>query len=456
MRALRSFAASAADTAAIDPGSIAAGDAAAVRALAFGARVIGVGEAAHSVADVQAMQDLIVRALVQDPGTGPGAGAAAAPETEPVAAIALESGFAESLALDAWVGGAGDDTDLDTVARDGMTYGFGASPQVQCMLAGLRDWNREHPGRRVRVIGIDLPGSSTSPGPAVRACLDRIPPQPGDAALRRRSDLGGRTEAAIALDRMTGAEHAELVAGIRAVIERAGAHGDGIARRSAASLAAFLAELDFVDDPDPDGPLGPYPRERFMADTVRWIAGRHGRTVVLAHNSHVRRTPLHGRPTLGSLLTEELGDAYRVIATSYAYGPLVRFEARSSRPFDCDVLLDHRGPVPGSLEAALERILPAPETVGTDSVAVLLRLDRAAEGAGDPGYPDGAGRDPALAELLADAHGILAGGELDPVDDFPAAFDAVVHLREANRVPGAFERLRAEFGLGVPDPKEHP
>ena len=432
MRALRSFAASAADTAAIDPGSIAAGDAKAVRALALGARVIGVGEAAHSVADVQAMQDLIVRALVQDPG-----GAA-----EPFAAIALESGFAESLALDAWVGGAGDDTDLDAVARDGMTYGFGASPQVQRMLAGLRDWNRAHPERRVRVIGIDLPGSSTSPGPAVRACLERIPALPGDAELLRRADLGGRTEAAIALDRMTGAERAELVAGIRAVIERAGAHGDDIAQRSAASLEAFLAELDFVDDPDPDALLGPYPRERFMADTVRWIAERHGRTVVLAHNSHVRRTPLHGRPTLGSLLAEELGDAYRVIATSYAYGPLVRFEARSSRPFDCDVLLDHRGPVPGSLEAALERILPAPETAGTESVAVLLHLD--------------AGADPALAGLLADAHGILAGGELDPVDDFPAAFDAVVHLREANRVPGAFERLRAEFGLGVPDPKEHP
>ncbi len=432
MRALRSFAASAVDSAAIDPASIAAEDAAAVRALARDARVLAVGEAAHSVAEVQTVQDLIVRALVQDPDG----------DAAPFAAVAIESGFAESLALDAWVGGAGSDADLDAVARDGMTYGFGASPQVQRMLAGLRDWNLAHPERRVRVIGIDLPGSSTSPGPAVRACLARIPALPGDPELLRRADLGGRTEAAIALDRMDPAERADLIAAIRGLIERVRAQDDGIARRAAASLDAFLGELDFVDGPGPDGAPRAYPRERFMADTVRWIAERFGRTILLAHNSHVRRTPLHGRPTLGSLLAAEPGTAYRAIATSYAYGPLVRFEQRSPRPFDCDVLLDHRGPVPGSLEAALERVLPAPETAGAESVAVLLSFDA------------GVGRDPELAELLAGASGILAGGELDPVDDFPAAFDAVVHLREANRVPGAFERLRAEFGLGVPDPEE--
>lgn len=434
MRALRSFAAAAVDSAAIDPGSVAAEDAAAVRAIAHGSRVLAIGEAAHSVADVQTVQDLIVRALVQDPDAGRGA--------EPIAAVAIESGFAESLALDAWVGGAGSDADLASVARDGMTYGFGASPQVQRMLAGLRDWNLAHPDRRVRVIGTDLPGSSTSPGTAVRACLARIPGRPGDAELLRRAELGGRTEAAIALDRMAAEQRAELIAGIRDLVERAHAQGDGIARRSAASLDAFLAELDFVDGPDSDGAPRTYPRERFMADTVRWIAERYGRTILLAHNSHVRRTPLHGRATLGSLLAAELGDAYRAIATSYAYGPLVRFEERSPRPFDCDVLLDHRGPVAGSLEWELERILPAPETASAESVAVLLCLDAGADG------------DPELAGLLAGASGILAGGELDPVDDFPAAFDAVVHLREANRVPGAFERLRAEFGLGVPDPEE--
>lgn len=275
----------------------------------------------------------------------------------------------------------------------------------------------------------------------MRVCLARVPRRAGDGALQRLADLGGRTEAAIAYARMSDAERAELADGIRALIERVeSCSGDPVARRAAASLDAFLAELGF--DPTAEPRTASFPRERFMADTVQWIAERCGRTVVLAHNAHLRRTPLHGRPALGTLLERKLGDAYRVIATSYASGPAVRFTQRSPRPFDCDVALEHRDAPPGSVEAAIERFLPEEEPG-----AALLDL-RALPGG-----------DPALASAVAASQGILAGGELDPVDDFPAAFDAIVHLRRAHPVAGAFERLAAELGEGNagsaddPDPR---
>ncbi|KHK97784.1 hypothetical protein LK09_09795 [Microbacterium mangrovi] len=432
VRALRSLAA-----AAIDPSSIAVGDAEAVRALGRGGRVIAVGEAAHSVTDVQTLQDAIVRALVTDDGPG----------SQAIAAIALESGFAESLELDAWIGGAGADADLGAIAQRCMTYNFGASPSVQRMLGWLREWNRANPDRRVHVVGTDLPGSSTSPGPAVEVCLDRIRPHATDADLRIRADLGARTEAAVRTWRMTDSERAALVRDIDGLIRRVERDpgADAVAHRSAASLRAYLAELDFDVLRTVDDAPEIYPRERFMAETVLWIAAQYGRTIVLAHNSHVRRTAFLGRPTMGTLLDGELAEGYRVIATSYAYGPLVRFVPRSARPFDCDVHLDQRGPVPGSIEAAIEALRPGFDD-GAAHDAVLLDLRE-----GDAPADSGAQPDAALAQAVAGSVGILAGGDLDPVDDFPATFDALVHLHEARRVPGAFERLRAEFGMGVPD-----
>ncbi|MFD0890551.1 erythromycin esterase family protein, partial [Streptosporangium algeriense] len=203
-----------------------------------------------------------------------------------------------------------------------------------------------------------------------------------------------------------------------ALADRALPSGDEIARRCAASILAFVKELDPPE-------AGPYPREVFMAETVEWILGREERVVVSAHNSHVRRTPFLGRPTLGGLLGSTLGSGLVVLGTTYGRGPEVRFTQRSPRPFDCEVSLEERTVLPpNSVESRLDRLGP-PVTV-----ADLRRT------------PDG---------FLDGVDGTLAGGGLDPVDDFPAAYDALVHLRRVTRVPGAFERLRAEF-----ERQEHP
>lgn len=373
-----------------------------VRDLVGDARVVLLGEGAHGIDDFARLGDGLFRTL--------------AAELD-FTAFVRESGFAEGLTVDAWIqGGSGA---VEEVARTGITYRFGESDAVRGQLRWMRTENARRrdadPGAgALRFWGMDLPGSSTSPGPAVRVCLDRIPAQPGDDELRRLTELGGRTEAAVAWDGADEVARDRIRDGIAGLLIRVHRDGDDVARRSAATLAAFLAELSW------DGEPGAYPRERLMADTVAWIAAREERILVLAHNAHVRREPLHGRATMGALLHERFGDALRVIGMTYSRGPVVSFAERSPRPFDWEATLTEREPAPGTIERAFDAL---------GDVLIDLRC--------------------APAALLDGVEGTLAGAELDPVADFPAAFDAIAHRHRAALVPGHLDRLRAEFGAGT-------
>ncbi|WP_336629469.1 MULTISPECIES: erythromycin esterase family protein [unclassified Microbacterium] len=368
-------------------------DPALVRELVGDARIVLLGEGAHGVDDFARLADGLFRTLASDLG---------------FTAFVRESGFAEGIEVDDWIqGGPGE---VGDIARAGLTYGFGESEAVRRQLTWMRAENAR--GRSpLRFWGMDLPGSATSPGSAVRLCLARIPAEAGDDELRRITDLGGRTEAAIAWETRDEAAREQIRAGIRGLLDRVERHGDDLARRSAETLRAFLAELSW------SGGEGPYPRESLMAGTVNWIAEREERILVLAHNAHVRREPLHGRPSLGSLLQERWGSDLRVIGMTSGRGPVVSFAERSPRPFDWEATLAEREPVPGSLEHALDPL--------GDAVVDLRR---------------------APAALLAGVVGTLAGTGLDPLADAATAFDAIAHLRRASLVEGRLERLRAEFG----------
>ncbi|WP_051468795.1 erythromycin esterase family protein [Actinomadura oligospora] len=318
-------------------------------------RVVALGESAHNITEFYELKDRILRHLAEEHG---------------FTAFVMESGFAEGLGVDAWLrggpagaAGAADAADVADVARDGITYRFGECAPMRRQLRWMRTAG-------VGFYGMDLPGSSTSPGPAVRVIAERTPGW-DLRDLARRSDLGGRTEAAVRFAVLPAAERDELLTDLRELTLRAEGSRDGVVVRAAASLAAFL------DEQEPGREGEPYPRDVFMADTVRWVLEREERVVVSAHNGHVQRTPLDGRPMMGALLDAALGPAMAVVGMTYASGPVIRFVERSARPFDCDVLLEARAP-------------------------------------GDPAEP--------------------AGG-----------FDALVRLDHATLIPGAFERLRAEF-----------
>jgi prolyl oligopeptidase len=319
------------------------------------ARVVALGEGAHNVVELLELRGALLRELVTRHG---------------FTALVLESGFPEGLALDAWVRGGADD--LAEVARTCITYGFGDNEPTRPQLTWLRAHHES--GGEIRVYGMDLPGASTSPAPAVRELLGRVPGAPGDEDLRRLSDLGGPTAAAVRLDQMPPGERSWLLERLLALADRADAATDDVARRCGAALRSYVAEQTF----DLADTTSPYPRDAFMADTVRWVLEREQRVLVHAHNGHVRRTPSDGRPMLGALLTPALGEDLVVIGTTYRSGPQVRITERSPRPFDWEV--------------ALTEGVPGPD-------------------------------------LAADAED----------------FDHLVVLPEAHRVPGAFERLRAEI-----------
>lgn len=406
-------------------------DAEAVRELIGDARVVALGEGAHNITEFYGLRDRVFRLLVQDFGfTG----------------LVLESGFADGLAVDAWVqGGPGQ---VETVARDGITYRFGECEPMWRQLRWMRHRNSGD-AAKVAFYGMDLPGSSTSPGPAVRACLDRLPTHPGDEELLRLSDLGGRSQAAVRYATMPAADRTRLLAGLRDLEERALRfhHERGqdsaeaeVALWCAASLRAFVAETETETETedredrgaDAEPSAGPYPRDVFMARSVEWILRRERRVVVSAHNAHIRRTPLNGRPTLGSRLDSALGTDLVAIAMTYGSGPEVRFTQRSPRPFDCEVTLGTRTLMPESVESRLDRLGPP---------LTLVDPRRAPDG-----FFDG-------------VQGTLVGGGLDPVDDFPATYDALLHVRRVTRIPGAFERLRAEFAEAArlhPDAPDKP
>ncbi|MFC5182438.1 erythromycin esterase family protein [Actinomadura harenae] len=318
-------------------------------------RVVALGESAHNITEFYELKDRILRHLVEEHG---------------FTAFVMESGFAEGLGVDAWLrGGPADEGDVAAVAavadvaRDGITYRFGECAPMRRQLEWMRTAG-------VGFYGMDLPGSSTSPRPAVRVIAERTPGR-DLRDLARRSDLGGRTEAVVRLAALPSAERDALLADLRALTLRARDSRDGVVARAAASLAAFLDEQEPVRDGEP------YPRDVFMADTVRWVLEREERVVVSAHNGHVQRTPLDGRPMMGALLDAELGPAMAVVGMTYDSGPVIRFTERSARPFDWDVHLEQRGP-------------------------------------GDPA-------------------------------ESAEGFDALVRLDHATLIPGAFERLRAEF-----------
>ncbi|MCX4770322.1 erythromycin esterase family protein [Streptomyces sp. NBC_01260] len=309
-------------------------------------RVVALGEDAHNVTEFYELKDRILRYLVERHG---------------FTAFVMESGFAEGLGVDAWLRGS--PGEVADIAREGITYRFGECAPMHRQL----EWMRS---RGTGFYGMDLPGSSTSPGPAVRAVADRMPGW-DLGELLGLSELGGRTEAAVRFAALSPPERNRLRTGLRALVARSAGVADAVVRRAAASVAAFLAELE----PVPAG--SPYPRDVFMAETVRWVLEREERIVVSAHNAHVRRTPFEGRPMMGGLLHEALGSELAVIALTCGSGPAIRFVERSPRPFDWDVLLEEREPT----------------------------------GPGAPG----------------------------------AEYDALIHLDHATLIPGAFERLRAEF-----------
>jgi erythromycin esterase len=319
------------------------------------ARVIGIGESSHFVSEYYRLRHRLLRLLAQRGG---------------FTVFALESGFSEGLAVDAWLrGGPGDPQDL---GRDAVTYRMGRCPEFVDFLEWMRPAG-------VRFCGLDIPGGTGSLLPA----LDHL------AGFLRRVDpdaLGALERASVTAEKYA-SEHTLLAYGAYAAL-------DSTERDELTALLAELAarfdalEPEYSADPMypvvrhelrlavlGDQALRSYAgriggqithpkvsaRDRGLAETVFWLLDRYGpdaKIVLGAANSHLQRTPVvtpeFALSGAGHQLAHRLGDEYLSVAVTATAGQTTGRRADPEAAGGVAVFAaDLEPPVPGSVEAGL-------------------------------------------------------------------------------------------------------
>ncbi|AGZ43245.1 erythromycin esterase family protein [Actinoplanes friuliensis] len=339
-----------------------------------GARVVAIGENAHMISEFYLFRHRLLRFLTERCG---------------FTVFAMESGFSEGLAVDAWVrGGPGD---VRAVADDHITYRMGRCPEMREQL----EWMREAKPP-VRFAGLDVPGNTASPLPAIEhvaGFLGRTDPDAlplVDALSARMQKYAGehsmpayRAYAELDpadRDAMTAAL-AELAARFDA-LETEYTRADGAATyrtvRHELRLACWLDQALRSYAARAGGDTS-HPkvsaRDRGMAETVFWLLdelGPDARIVIGAHNNHIQRTPVttpqFALSGMGHHLATRLGEDYLTVAVTATAGRTVTHRLDPAAPGGvATVGAELPPPQPGSVEAAF---------TGTDT-ARLIDLRRA-------------------------------------------------------------------------------
>ncbi|ODU04222.1 MAG: hypothetical protein ABS81_11215 [Pseudonocardia sp. SCN 72-86] len=307
------------------------------------ARVVGIGENNHHIAEFGALRLELVEFLVAELG---------------FRIVAMESGFAEGALVDDWVRGG----DGGFPAADGFTFRFGDAPEVHELMARLRERGD------VRYSGLDVPGSGGSPLAALNRLrlwvggLDGVDDTPIARAIEavaaattgyaspNNGVAAGRYAALGDVER-----DAATAAAARLLMQVEARSDDPVARHLALGVVRLdeqLREFGALGSPDPpplavssrdlylavssrdlylavssrDLYLAVSSRDLYMADSVRLLLRESdARVVLLQHNGHLQRVPLQLVPgvrvrSCGTYLAAELGEAYRAIGVTAVSG----------------------------------------------------------------------------------------------------------------------------------------
>jgi erythromycin esterase len=292
----------------------------ALAGMAGRARMLALGEAAHGDDETLEQRNDIFRHLVREAG---------------FTAIALETGFAESLRLADFI--AGGPGDARAVARASFTSGFGNFKANAELLEWMRAYNASVPASaRLRIIGVDLSlggplGSWATPAP-VDCALDALAAHGSRdwAVLRQAFD----DELRSALTRqtpLTAAEQDRYAAFTRRLAGAVEATRDDNAVRCAV-VAEQAGEVSRVTPAPSAGGISPSAwraleaRDLAMADNALWALRQlpgGSRLLVFAHNAHVMNEPQRGshlrmlaQPprSMGQRLREALGTDLAIVA----------------------------------------------------------------------------------------------------------------------------------------------
>ena len=303
------------------------------------ARIVCIGESTHLNREFYLLKDRLFRYLASEHG---------------FTAFVLESGFPEGWAVDEWVqGGPGD---LAELSRSSITYGLGDCDEMRALLQWMRERNASA-SRKLRFYGADLGGSSANPGTSVRAALARLSPEPGDAALRVQTDLGPQHDAMARWLSISEDELQRIGDALRALVARADASGDELACRFAESASISCAAFSTLARGQAFHP-GENARDRYMAETVRWVLEREPRIVVAAHDAHIQRTGMGTMPSLGSFLSTGGFPRSVVVGALSAHGEVVKLAIEGGRGVSAE--MDAMRAPPDGIESLLAATSPGP------------------------------------------------------------------------------------------------
>ena len=328
------------------------------------ARVVAVGESAHYVREFYLWRQRLLRFLAERCG---------------FTVFAMESGFSEGLAVDDWV--LGGDGDVREVATRGITYRMGRCPEMRAHLSWMREHNKTA-DVPLRFVGLDVPGSTASPLPALESVgryLARVDPEAvplidrlvtyaekyaGEHALPSYAAYAQLARAD--RDRITVhlAELASRFDGLEAeYCEAGGVEPYRIARHELRLVGlldqtarSYTARGDSSEVPS----LRVSARDRGMAETVFSLAERFGpetKIVVGAANNHIQRTPVatpaFNVSPMGHHLAHRLGGDYLAVAVTAIGGRTSTRRLNPELPGSVEVVgADLEPGVPGSVEAA--------------------------------------------------------------------------------------------------------
>ncbi len=287
----------------VDPRSLNAAVDALAASLGGAVEMLGLGEPLHGGEDFLLLRNRVFERLAEAHG---------------YRSIAVESCFFRGRLVDEYVAGGGA-ASYDAVRDEGFSHGFGRYDANRELVEWMRGWNADPArGEKVRFYGFDGPMEMTGaegPRRMLRFVIDyllsagdagaaerwgRIDPLIGNdadwenpAAMMDPSKSIGLSPAATALRIEAEGLVTELEMrrpGLSALTGRdrhaEALHCASMARR----LLAYHAE--FARESDDRIARGLGIRDLMMADTLAYIASRErgrGKTLVFAHNSHLRR-----------------------------------------------------------------------------------------------------------------------------------------------------------------------
>jgi erythromycin esterase len=301
------------------------------------ARIVALGETIHGAHEPLAFRNRLFRFLVERMG---------------FTAIALESGFSESISARSFIeGGKGD---AETAVLDGLGPGLAEYRESLELVQWMHDYNAAAAAakrRQIRLYGADITTGGRTNGPRIAinaglAFLSRADPTTAKKIRDSLSDSLPGTGNPAAFGPLSAAAQAEFETRIEQIAKAIQQNRKKLIANTSADEYRWASHS--IDDARqlakclPLTPSGQVKasvwipavtcRDYGMAQNVKWILeneGRQGRLLVFAHNGHVVNGKEDSRrlagipeserpPDMGFHLHRLYGDALYIIVTSTA------------------------------------------------------------------------------------------------------------------------------------------